>query len=106
MIGPLLITFWQLALLLLFIIIIFIIIILYRTRKEKKAINKEVKEAEESLKTTFNSLRNSLEKRIETFDYRDGLSPREKKVRDDIFKVLESSEKIVEKEIKDIEKEV
>ena len=109
MTGPLLITFWQLALLLALMIILFIIIlfiILYRMRKEKKAINKEVKEAGESLKTTFNSLRDKLEKRIETFDYRDGLSPREKKIRDDIFKVLESSEKTVEKEIKDIEKEI
>jgi len=109
MICPMLITFWQLALLLALIIILFIIIlfiILYRIRREKKAINKEVKEAEESLKTTFNSLRDKLEKRIETFDYRDGLSPREKKIRDDIFKVLGSSEKTVEKEIKDIEKEI
>ena len=109
MIGPLLITFWQLALLLALMIILFIIIlfiILYRIRKEKKAINKEVKEAEESLKTTFNSLRSNLEKRIETFDYREGLSSREKKIRDDIFKTLESSEKTVEKEIKDIEKEI
>ncbi len=109
MIGSLLITFWQLALLLFLVIIIFIIvllIVLYKIRKGKKAVNKEIKEAKESLKTTFHFLRNNLEKRIETFDYRDGLSSREKQIRDDIFKILESSEKIVEKEIKDIENEL
>ncbi len=109
MIGPLLITFWQLAFILLLAIIIFIIlllILLYRRREENKAINKEVKEAKLSLRKAFKELRKDLEKKIEYFDSKPGLSVKERKIRDSVFETLKNSEKTVEKEIKDIEKEI
>ena len=109
MVSSLLITFWQLALLLFLVLILFIIIlfaILYRIKKEKKAINKETKEAKLSLRKTFEELRSDLEKKIEYFDSKPGLSVKERKIRDSVFKILKDSEKVVEKEIEDIEKEI
>jgi len=104
--GSFLINYWQLTLILIFIIILIIaliIIIIYKSKKEKESIKKEVLEAEKSLKDTFIILKNKIEKRVEDFDHKPGLSIQEKKIRDDIFKILESSKKIVGKEIKDIE---
>lgn len=82
-----------------------IVFVCRKTRKERKKIWNETKEAELSLKKTFKELRNNLERKIEYFDSKPGLSANERKIRDDIFKILKSSEKIIEKEIKDIESE-
>ncbi len=43
-----------------------------------------------------------IAKKIEYFDGKSGLSAEEKKTRDDILGLLNNTEKIVEKEIKDI----
>lgn len=107
--GPWLFDYWTFSLLLLILIIAAIIILLnifYRIRKEKKRIDKEAKKAEESLKNTFKKLRHDLEKKIEYLDSKPGLNVKERRIRDEVFKILRDSEKIIYKEIRDIEDEL
>lgn len=106
--GSLLIDFGSLVIFLILLLIASLIIIVhifYKIRKERKKIWEETKEAELNLKKTFKDLRADLEKRIEYFDSRPGLSARERKIRDSVFKILRDSERIMEKEIRDIERE-
>ncbi len=108
-IGFLLIDYGSLVLVLSLLIIIFLaamVCVCCKTKKERKKIRKETIEAELSLKKTFKELRNDLEKKIEYFDSKPGLSAKERKIRDSVFKILRNSEKIIGKEIKDIEKEI
>ncbi len=108
-IGSFLIDYWTIILILIILIallIILFIILISREKKERKKINKEVREARESLKTTFDLLRKKIGKRIEFIDSKQGFNEKEKKIRDNILKILNSSEKIVDKEIKDIEDEL
>lgn len=83
-----------------------IYLILSRLKKARAKLKKETREAAESLKNTFNNLRKDLEKKIEYFDSKPGLSPEERKLRDEIMIILRNSEEQVRKEIKDIEKEL
>ena len=108
-IGSLLIDYGSLILILALLVIIFLsvtVCVCCKMRKERKKIWKETKEAELSLKKTFKELRNDLEKKIEYFDSKPGLSVGERKIRDSVFKILRDSEKIVEKEIRDIKREI
>lgn len=108
-IGTYLIDYWSLVVILILLIaLIILIIFLYisRIKKEKKKLMKETREAEESLKKTFQQMRTQLEKKIEYLDLKPGLSLKEKKIRDEVFELLKDSEKIVGKEIKDIEDEL
>ncbi|MCK4592559.1 hypothetical protein KAT63_03945 [Candidatus Parcubacteria bacterium] len=108
-IGSLLIDYGSLILILALLVIIFLsvtVCVCCKMRKEREKIWKETKEAELSLKKTFKELRNDLEKKIEYFDSKPGLSVGERKIRDSVFKILRDSEKIVEKEIRDIKREI
>ena len=108
-IGSLLIDYGSLILMLFLLVIIFLVITVYvccKMKKERNNIWEETKEAELSLKKTFKELRNDLERKIEYFDSKPGLSVRERKIRDSVFKILRDSEKIIEKEIKDIKREI
>ena len=108
-IGVFLIDYGSLILILVILIVIFLTVTIYvccRTKKERRKIQKETIEAELSLKKAFKELRNDLEKKIEYFDSKPGLSVRERRIRDSVFKILRNSEKIVAKEIEDIEKEI
>lgn len=107
--GPWFFDYWTFSWLLLLLILLLVIILLYichKIRKDKKKIDKETREAEESLKKTFKKIRDDLEKKIEYLDSKPGLSAKEKKIRDEIFKMLKDSEREVYKEIKDIEDEL
>jgi hypothetical protein len=108
-IGVFLIDYGSLILILVILIVIFLTVTIYvccRTKKERRKIQKETIEAELGLKKAFKELRNDLEKKIEYFDSKPGLSVRERRIRDSVFKILRNSEKIVAKEIEDIEKEI
>ena len=108
-VGSLLIDYGSLIIVLIIVATIFLTIIIfayYKVRKEKNNIWKETKEAELSLKKTFKELRNDLEKKIEYFDSKPGLSAKEKRIKNSVFKILRDSEKIIEKEIKDIERKI
>ena len=108
-IGSFLIEYKSLIFILLLLIGIlsFVSVSVYnKVMREKKKIRKETIEAELSLKKTFKQLQRDLEKKIEYFDLKPGLSTKEKIIRDSVFKLLKNSENIVRKEIKDIENEV
>ena len=109
-IGSWLISYPMFFLILIIIIILLALSIVYiffsRIRKDENKLMKEVKEAEESLKNNFDKLREDLKLRIEYFDLKPGLSPEEKKLRDEIFYFLKSTEEAIAKEIKDIEKKL
>ncbi len=108
-VGSLLIDYGSLILILALLVVIFLIVIVcvcYKIKMERKRIWKETKEAELSLKKTFKELRINLEKKIEYFDSKPGLSVKERKIRDSVFKILKNSEKIIRKEIRDIENEI
>jgi len=54
----------------------------------------------------FKALREEVQEQIEYLDGKPGLTPSEEKVRDKLKEAIEISEKFIEKEIKDIEKEL
>ena len=103
-IGPLIITYQNLFFILIILIVIFGTIIIFVILSKMKKIKKETREAAESLENTFDDLKKKITKRIEYFDARPGLSPKEKVIRDEFMEILEKSEKTVSKEIQDIDK--
>lgn len=109
-IGPWMITYQTLLFILVILTLGAFLFSLYlflsKIKKARTRLKKETREAAESLKNTFNQMRKDLEKRIEYFDSKPGLSPEEKKLRDEIMIILRSSEEIVRKEIRDVEKEL
>jgi len=74
--------------------------------KRKKRLRKETTEAERVLYQAFEALKNEAEEQIAKLDGKPDLNDREKKICDDLKKALKISEKIISKEIKDIEKEL
>jgi hypothetical protein len=83
------------------------IIWVWRKIKEKRQIlKKEITEAETSLSLSFKYLTKEIRKNVAQLDGKPNLSDREKKIYRDLKKALENSEKIISKEIRDIEKEL
>ncbi len=70
----------------------------------KAQLRKETTEAEEILYKAFNILRKEVTKQVAKFDQKEGLSRSEKVIDEKLKNALESSEKLIAKEIKDIEK--
>ncbi len=105
-IGPWIFTYRTLFLILIILTALIMAIIIYLILSKKRKVEKETREAADSLKKTFNDLKKKITKRIERLDFRPGLSPKEKIIRDELIEILERSEKIVRKEIEDIEKEL
>ena len=109
-IGSWIITYsvllFSLIMLIILLAIIIIFIIILRIRKDRNKLRNETLEAKESLKKNFAQLRKYLEERIEYLDSKPGLSPEEKRLRDELFAKLKISEETINKEIKDIEKEL
>ena len=107
--GPILITFKTLVLIFALISILGILIfgfLAFRIRQSKKILKKETKEAKESVRTSFEGLREEIEKRIEMLDSQPGFTEKERKVCDELKETLKVAEESVSKEIKDIEKEL
>jgi hypothetical protein len=107
--GPFIIAFRELAVFLILFLFFGIIIAGYftlRTRRAKKILRKETREVEETLHQVFNTLKAEIEERISMFDSRPGFSEREKKIFDELKVALKTAEESVEKEIKDVEKEL
>jgi len=105
-IGPLMITYRALFPMLIVLIIlitgIVICLILFKVRKIKK----EIQEAAESLKNTFNEVKIKAMEKIEYLDSKPGLNPDEEKMRDELISILEKSEEVIAKEIEDIREEL
>jgi len=66
----------------------------------------ETKDVSKAVYIAFKALRAEVQEQIESLDKKAGLTAAEKKVRSKLQKALDISEKFINKEIKDIEKEL
>ena len=107
--GPFIIAFRELAAFLILFLFLGIIVagyFTYRIRHAKKILQKETREVEERLHQVFDTLRTEIEERTSMFDSQPGFSEREKKICDELKVALKTAEESVEKEIKDVEREL
>jgi hypothetical protein len=101
------ISFKTLVLVLFPILFLGIIIVSYfvwRNKQTKKILQKETREAKESLHNAFDVLRKEIEARIELVDSQPGFNPEERQICKELKKALKVAEESVSKEIRDIEK--
>jgi 5-hydroxyisourate hydrolase-like protein (transthyretin family) len=77
-----------------------------KKRKRRKKVRKEITEAEKSLYKAFKALKEKTEEQVAKLDGKPGLNEREKKIYDDLKEALKSSERLVEKEIKGLKREL
>jgi len=83
-----------------------IVYVWYRISLWRKRVRTETKEVAQAVLGAFKALREEVQEQIEYLDGKPGLTPSEEKVRDKLKEAIEISEKFIEKEIKDIEKEL
>lgn len=106
--GSLLITFKNLTLFLVILLLLLVILAIYFVNKNlstKKTLNRETKEAEESLHRGFNELRRNIEREIEGLEIvksKRELGEKEKEIIKNLREDLKEVEKYIGKEIKDI----
>jgi len=108
-IGNILIPYLSVIITLISLIVLMILIILYGRKKIndlKRAINREAIEAEEALYQSFDILRREVAKQVAKLDGKPGLSPKEKELNSELKDALNRAEAIIEKEIKDIRKQL
>ena len=91
---------------LIFLIIFGIIWVWQKIRQRKKRLKKEITEAEMALYQAFEALKGNIEEQIAKLDGKPDLNEREKEICEKLKRALRASEKLIEKEIKDIEKEL
>ncbi|MDO8522778.1 MAG: cohesin domain-containing protein [bacterium] len=78
----------------------------YKISMWRKRVKKETKDLIKITLTALRALREEVNEQIEYLDGKKGLTGPEKKVRDKLQKALDLSERYIDKEIKDIEKEI
>lgn len=78
----------------------------YRVSLWKKRVGKETKEVAQSVTGAFRALRDEVEEQVSSLDKKPGLTKGEKETRDKLQEALDISEKFIEEEIKDVEKEL
>jgi len=108
-IGKLAIDYLTTIITLLVLILIIALGIIWSWKKikqKRKKLRKEISEAEKALYQAFKTLKKKTEEQVAKLDGKPDLSQREKKICDDLKKALKDSEKLIGKEIKDIEKEL
>ena len=91
---------------LIFLIIFGMIWSWQKIKQRKKILKKETTEAEMVLYQAFGTLKEKVEEEIKRLDGDPDLNEREKRISEKLKEALKSSEKLIEKEIKDIEKEL
>ncbi len=104
--GPLLISAKHFVVILSFLILLVLILGLFlfcRYQRFKKALIKETKEVKLALEIAFDWLEKESQKKIAWFDAKPGLSKQEKELVDQLKKEFALAEKLIKKEIKDIE---
>lgn len=72
----------------------------------RKRMRRETQELSRSVVDSFNVLRKELEQEIAALSKRQGLTEKEKELKDTLEKALDVSENTITKEISDIEKEL
>jgi len=108
-IGELAIDYLTTIITLFILILVMILGILWVWRKIKerrRRLKKEITEAERALYLAFKSLKEEAERQVAKLDRKPGLSEIERTISSDLKEALKKSEKIIEKEIEDIEKEL
>jgi len=78
----------------------------YRVSLWRKKLRRETKEVDQAVSSAFKTLREEVQEQIEYLDGKPGVTKGEKKVRDKLKEALDISEQFIEKEIKDVEKEL
>ncbi len=78
----------------------------YRISFWRKRIKKETRETKEVVRRAFSTLKEQVEKQVAKMDGNPRLNKREKEVCNNLKSALKNSEKFIEKEISDIEKEL
>jgi len=107
--GEIAIDYLAVIITLVALIVVLILIILYARYQValwKRRIRKETKDVETVLRAAFKTLREEIEKEIEYFDKKSGLTKREKEVRDKLKDALKISEEFISKEVEDIKKQL
>lgn len=89
-----------------FSLIVMILWFLERKKKQERKLKKEVSKVEEVAYQAFEILKEEIEKQIAKLDGQPGLSERERKICNDLRKSLKTSEELINKEIRTIEKEL
>jgi len=100
---------YDLTIFIIFLILIIILGIIWAWRKinqKRKKLKKEIGEAEKASYLAFKALKEKIEREVAKLDGEPNLSKREKKTSDELKESLRASEKIINKEIKDIEREL
>ena len=105
-IGPLTITYQTLFSILVVLIILIIVVVICLILSKVKRLRRETQEAAESLKNIFDRIKRKTIEKIEYLDSKPGLNSDEEKLKTDLVNILETSEKIIAKEIQDIKKEL
>lgn len=103
-IGQWLMDYKSITLVLTFLTILIAAVIIYLFNFKVKRARKETRDAFLKLREHFNWLKLDITKRIERLDQKPGLNPEEQKLRDDLTLMLQTAEKELRGEIKDIEK--
>ncbi|MBZ9569746.1 hypothetical protein KJA16_02385 [Patescibacteria group bacterium] len=75
-------------------------------KPKRRKLEEEATEAEKALYQAFKDLRKEVKEQVAKLDGKPGLSEKEKKICHDLKKALKNSEKFIEKEIRDIIKEL
>lgn len=78
----------------------------YKARMTRRILRKEIKEAKDSLLANFSGLEKEIEKKIGLVDSQPGLSEQERMAYEKIKESLKAAQQSIDKEIKDIEKEL
>ena len=78
----------------------------YKFALFRKKIRKETTETKTALQSAFKTLKKEIEEQIAELDVKPGLSERENKVCNNLKKSLKISEKFIDAEIEDLEKEI
>lgn len=88
------------------VLILGIFWIIYKTKQNNKKAREETKEAITALMENFAKIREETKKEIANLDSKPELSEEEKKIYDNLKETIDISEKYINKEIEDIEKEL
>jgi len=108
-IGGIIIDYLSLAIIILVLgafVIFEILWIFKKVRQTRRKLEKETREVEQALYQAFKTLRKEIREQVMKLDGKPSLSEREKEILDGFKKALKNSEKLIGKEIKDIEKEL
>jgi thymidylate kinase len=78
----------------------------YKISIWRKRVKRETEEVSESVDMAFKKLKKEIEEQIEFLDGKPGLNKNEIEIQDKLRKILNASKRTINKEIKDVDKEI